>query len=341
MALSDKNILITPNIGASADPTIVLSGADATTAAQNISLTMYPTSNGTLSFEGSAGQLLSVTNNLSTGTIFSVNDISGMPSLSIDASGAIDIAPYGGSTKFNGSSYFTGAYPETTGTAGVYAGIVNSTPRVGFFNGTAAQNWQIDNDGTGAFRWYTPGVTRMQLTAADGLRQNNTTSGFGAVPSEYTYRLAANLTAFGPAIGNFFGASSAINLEAASVYELTAYCVFTKTTAGTATFTLTASSAPTRMFGTYRASNAAGITSVLTPQNGAGGAQAATACAMTASASLTTAVNHGFQIKAQIHTNAACNIRINLTQSAGTATPLAGSYYTIKDISTSTGTFAA
>ena len=38
MALSDKNIVITPNIGATDDPKIVFSGADASTAAQNITL---------------------------------------------------------------------------------------------------------------------------------------------------------------------------------------------------------------------------------------------------------------------------------------------------------------
>ena len=181
---------------------------------------------------------------------------------------------------------------------------------------------------------------RMILDAST-LEVLNDTSGYGVVPAEQTFRLASNVTAFGPAIGNFFGASSALSLEASSVYELTAYCVFLKTTAGTAAFTLTASSAPSRMFGTYIASNASGITSVLTPQTGAGGSQASTACAMTTSASLTTAVNHAFQIKAQIQTNAACNIRINLTQGAGTATPQAGSYYTVKKISTTSGTYVA
>ncbi len=63
MSNTDKNILITPNIGSSTDdPKIVFSGADATTSAQNITLKAYPTSNGTLSFEGSAGQMFSITN---------------------------------------------------------------------------------------------------------------------------------------------------------------------------------------------------------------------------------------------------------------------------------------
>ncbi|NBP58617.1 hypothetical protein EBU71_19180, partial [bacterium] len=68
MANSDKNIVITPNIGSANDPQVVFSGANASLGPQNITLRVYPTNNGTLSFEGSAGQLFSITNSL-TGTI--------------------------------------------------------------------------------------------------------------------------------------------------------------------------------------------------------------------------------------------------------------------------------
>ena len=95
MALIDKNIVITPNIGQSADPQIVFSGADASTAAQNITLKAYPTNSGTLSFEGSAGQLFSITNSLS-GTIFSVNDVSGIPSIEVLDTGVIKLGQYSG-----------------------------------------------------------------------------------------------------------------------------------------------------------------------------------------------------------------------------------------------------
>lgn len=96
MANTDKNIVITPNIGSSSDdPKIVFSGADASTAAQNITLYTYPTDNGTLSFEGSSGQLFSITNSLS-GTIFSVNDVSGIPSIEVDDDGTIRFAEFAG-----------------------------------------------------------------------------------------------------------------------------------------------------------------------------------------------------------------------------------------------------
>jgi hypothetical protein len=166
----------------------------------------------------------------------------------------------------------------------------------------------------------------------------NATSGNGAIVGQQTLNLAANVTAFGPAIGDFFGATSAISLEASSVYEIVIYAVMTKTTAGTATWTLTASSAPTRIIGTYQASPVTGIANGA-PITGFTGSQGATTAAFSATGSLTTAVNHAFQFVVQVQTNAATSFKLQLTQSAGTATPLAGSYYTIKKISATTGTF--
>ena len=96
MAHSDKNILITPNISSTtADPKIVFSGASASLGPQNITLQVYPTSNGTLSFEGSAGQLFSISNSM-TGTIFSANDVSGIPSIEVLDTGLVKLAQYSG-----------------------------------------------------------------------------------------------------------------------------------------------------------------------------------------------------------------------------------------------------
>lgn len=82
MANSDKNIVITPNKGSSTDdPKIAFTGADSNSS-NTITMRAYNTSNGTLSVDGSAGQLFSITNQL-TGTIFSVNDVSGMPAIEV------------------------------------------------------------------------------------------------------------------------------------------------------------------------------------------------------------------------------------------------------------------
>ena len=62
-----------------------------------IDIVPYDTLNsGTLSWEGSAGQLFSITNNLTTGSIYSVNDVSGIPSIDVYANGTIQLGPYGG-----------------------------------------------------------------------------------------------------------------------------------------------------------------------------------------------------------------------------------------------------
>ena len=95
MALSDKNIIITPNIGQAADPKIQFIGADSSTGAQTITLNVYPTSGGMISFEGSSGQLFSITNSL-TGTIYSVTDVSGVPSIEVLDSGLVKLAQYNG-----------------------------------------------------------------------------------------------------------------------------------------------------------------------------------------------------------------------------------------------------
>jgi len=59
------------------------------------SITMSSPSAGVLSFDGSAGQLFSLTDSL-TGTIFSVNDVSGIPSIEVDDDGTVRLAEFSG-----------------------------------------------------------------------------------------------------------------------------------------------------------------------------------------------------------------------------------------------------
>jgi hypothetical protein len=123
MAHTDKNILITPNVGnASGDPQIVFSAANNTSNAANITLRAYPTSNGTLSFEGSAGQLFSITNNL-TGSLFSVNDISGIPSIEVLDTGRVNLAQYNGSVVIGANTSAIASNSNTTGELVVFGGV--------------------------------------------------------------------------------------------------------------------------------------------------------------------------------------------------------------------------
>lgn len=91
MANSDKNIVIVPNKDQTEQPKITFTGFD------NDPITLRILDDNALSFEGSEGQLLGISNNLSSGTIFSVNDISGIPSIEVDADGTISLAEFNGS----------------------------------------------------------------------------------------------------------------------------------------------------------------------------------------------------------------------------------------------------
>lgn len=99
MANSDKNILITPNVGADtgSQPTIAFTGAN------NTPITLRTLDTGTVSFEATAGQLFSIADGLS-GTIFSVNDISGIPSIEVLSTGLIKLNEYNGQTVIGGAS---------------------------------------------------------------------------------------------------------------------------------------------------------------------------------------------------------------------------------------------
>lgn len=92
MADSDKNILISPSRGLTTQPSIVFTGQ----GNDPISLRVLDGTTGALSFEGSAGQLFSITDNLTSGSIFSVNDVSGLPSIDVNANGTISIGAFGG-----------------------------------------------------------------------------------------------------------------------------------------------------------------------------------------------------------------------------------------------------
>jgi hypothetical protein len=76
---------------------------------------VYPDNSGTLSWEGSAGQLMSVTNTL-TGTIFAVNDVSGIPSITVQDTGQVTLAPYTGNLVIGNVTDANTAKVQITGT---------------------------------------------------------------------------------------------------------------------------------------------------------------------------------------------------------------------------------
>ena len=83
----DKDILITPNVGQSGLPNIQFKGFNADTDGDKITLNVL--NDNTLSFESNQGQVFSINPILNTGDIFSVNDISGIQSMAVNADGNI------------------------------------------------------------------------------------------------------------------------------------------------------------------------------------------------------------------------------------------------------------
>lgn len=111
MAYTDRNILITPNIGSSTtEPIIRFTGG---AAASSASTYIRVLDNGTQAWEGTSGQLQSVIDSMA-GNIYAVTDTSGIPSLLVQATGQVQIAPYQGVTYVG--SYTSPTQSTTTGT---------------------------------------------------------------------------------------------------------------------------------------------------------------------------------------------------------------------------------
>lgn len=195
MALSDKNIVITPNISSSTDdPKIVFTGAN-TSSAYAITLRAYPTNAGTLSFEGGAGQLFSISNTMS-GTIYSVNDVSGIPSIEVLDTGLVKIAQYSGNVAIGQS---TANYKvDINGSVNAAAYLVNGSP----FSLPSTANQQLNSLGVNTAASGTAGEIRATglITAYysdENLKTNlgNITNAIDKVKSLNGFYYEANETA--------------------------------------------------------------------------------------------------------------------------------------------------
>lgn len=189
MANSDKDIIITPNRGQSDDPKIEFRGANTSVGAQTISARVYPTSNGTLSFEGTAGQLFSITNSLS-GTIFSVNDVSGIPSIEVLDSGILKFGQYSGNVLI-GTATDNGNKLRVAGTAHITQLGVGSNNNQSFdfynsgtsyFNGTAFFDKVVTFAGnSGSQGWSNIVIDASTPSNGAYIRANRASSGAGEV----------------------------------------------------------------------------------------------------------------------------------------------------------------
>ena len=250
--------------------------------------------------------------------------------------------------KFQGWQTSAGIALQTLSTGSLSGGGVFFDARNENNAAVANMYADINTDGSSALSWSTQTagtrtdrrVERLRINSAGAITQLNATSGQGAIFGEQTFVLGANGTAIG-AIADFFGTNSALSLEASTTYHVTAILNILKTTAGTVTPSLVLSSAG-NMIADFTLGASTGVTttgaSFTTLGQGAG--FSVTSVAIT-TATLSTGVNHSFRISAMVTTALAANFRFKLLSNTGTATPLAGSYYTVKKISTTTGTFVA
>jgi hypothetical protein len=185
MANSDKNIRIVPNRNSSTDtPFIRFVGQN------NTPILLRVLDDNTLSFEGTSGQLLSINNNLSSGWIFAVSDISGIPSFRVNADGTIGLAEYSGNIGI-GTAGLTPPFKITAGTntalstatpltislGGTYSSTAGANPKLRlYYDGSNSSGFGYSNNQLEVvarsgddFVWYFGGSQKARLTSAGNL----------------------------------------------------------------------------------------------------------------------------------------------------------------------------
>lgn len=155
MAFTDRNILISPSRASTNEPLIQFTGGTASTLASTY---LRVLDDGTVAFEASAGQLFSVQNNLA-GTLYSITDKSGIPSLTVEDTGAVRIAKYQGVVYLGNN---TASSNTTTGALQVLGGVgVSGNLNIG---GSFAMNANLGVGGAGS----TYGITVSTTTNVAG-----------------------------------------------------------------------------------------------------------------------------------------------------------------------------
>ena len=225
--------------GITTNPTMSFIGA---TSSSPITLTVL--TDNSLSWEGSSGQLFSIDNNLTTGDIFSVSDISGLPIINASAGQTVSINEFGGYTRIgNGSVSSTGASSSAAnGSLVVYGGLgvtgeISVGGRLQLFNGTrytafvssstgntiytlpatspATGSSVLQSTSAGVMSWVSPSGFGISVGGSlDGSVQYKTGSGLGGTRSFFF-----NTTNYGLRLGNFPGEEITTGNSAALLIE--------------------------------------------------------------------------------------------------------------------------
>ena len=238
-------------------------------------------------------------------------------------------------------------------TATANVGIGNTNPQHKLrVEGTASFNGSITTvaGSTAAAPVYVTAGTNLTTAAAGALEYDgnglyatlDTTNGRGIIPVTQYYYLSTNGAATSTTIAPFFGINSSIPLVANGIYEIEMNCNFLKNTAGTLVWTLTNSTTVTQMH----------IDAISTPLSGFSTTfsaidlfaqqlgQTAASVAFVATGTITAATTQQYRFKISLLNGLSTSLRLNVTNSAGSVTPLTGSYWKATRIS-SVGTYAA
>ena len=205
-----QDILITPGSG---EPQILFRGSGTTDTAVELNvLSSYQSATGSgtaLLFEGEDGLLFGVTDNLSSGTIFSVSDISGLTAIEYDASGDLKLGEYANSTTLysdRGVYLASGIPTNTTNAVYISGGALH-------FNGSTVGGYD-DAAISGYFE------SRVDQNAADIV----TVSGLAGGSS---YTAGSGLTLVGTEFNVYGGSGNFQQIDVTSDNTFTPKMVFT------------------------------------------------------------------------------------------------------------------
>lgn len=189
----------------------------------------------------------------------------------------------------------------------------------------------------------TPEAGAIEYDGVNTYITNETTAGRGLVQVQQHFKLTANGSNIST-IANFFGTNSNIPLVSGGYYEIEIIMYFTKNTAGTVTWTLTNSAAPTSQNIWFQMSP---VTGIVAPPGTATMLEGnyfndATAARTIVTASISNSAVMFTRIVIHLANSTGTSLKIQATAGAGTITPGRGSTWNCKRIpSTNVGTFAA
>ena len=216
MANSDKEILITPNRGQTAVPEIKYVGSG------NDPVTSKVLDDNTISFESGTNQLFTVGTNVTSGNVFTVADVSGVPSIAVNASGRVDIARYNGFASIGYNTNNTDKELAVTGKIHITSKVGSSEPaEIHFGEGgtlTGEGSMYIGYDGPNYADnnnyWYVRNTSNTDILTATyggavGIRNNNPRTGLHLIGGHTTTQFRMTLPS-----GSNGGGTGEINLQA-------------------------------------------------------------------------------------------------------------------------------